>query len=89
MTCRKLKSEISTTELVSSKIVYDDIFADTKKKKGIIDILSKLIEARLEILKEEQAGMSSAQPQAEAVSQKFRLVFTTLKVNSLLLSFKI
>ena len=53
LTCRKLKAEISSTEVVSSKIVYEDIFADTKKQKVIVDIFSKLIEARLKILREE------------------------------------
>ena len=51
LTCSKLKSEISSSELVSSKIVCEDIFADTKKQKVIVDIFSKLIEARLKILK--------------------------------------
>ena len=52
--CRKLKSEISSSKLVSSQIVYEDIFADMKKQKVIVDIFSKLIEARLKILKEKE-----------------------------------
>ena len=32
--------------------MYEDIFADTKKQKVIVDIFSKLIEARLKMLKE-------------------------------------
>ena len=52
LTCRKLKSDISSTELVSSMILYEDIFADTKKRKVIVDIFSKLTKARLKILKE-------------------------------------
>ena len=48
--CSTLKSEISSSELVNRKVVYEEIFADAKKQKVIVDLFSKLIEARLKVL---------------------------------------
>ena len=52
LSCRKLKSEAVCNELATGKIVYEDIFSDVKKQKEVVHLFSKLIEARLKILKE-------------------------------------
>ena len=52
LTCSKLQLEIASNELATGKIVYEDIFADVKKQKEVVDLFSKLIDLRLKLLKD-------------------------------------